>query len=207
MHIYRPVHFAVGLSIVAAVLCVPPLAAADNAGETGAGASSAMSAAPPDPRPADKMPSEGAWPFAPWSYAKAYTFNFFHVIDAPRGTPLTVVGRKGEFSRYVHSEQLIPDGAAMTAAKLVDETRGSFVTAKCNFPRHAIVLFDKNDKPVASANICFECDGTIIWPDYQEDKKKDFEEDDREVQLRHYEAVISKWKRLFGDKIGVPLDY
>jgi hypothetical protein len=69
------------------------------------------------------------------------------------------------------------------------------------------VLFDKNDKPVASANVCFECDGTIMWPDYNEDAKKALEAKDWDVQMTHYEAALSKWKILFGDKIGVPLDY
>ncbi len=209
MPAYRPMNCPLRISILAIVLCVQPIVAlaVDNSRERLGRPSGHFSVAPPEPRPADKVPQKGTWPFAPWSYAKAYTFNFFHMRDAPRPIRMTVVGGNGEFSPHIRSEHLISVDDALSAANLVAETNGSFVTAKCNFPRHAVVLFDKNDKPVASANVCFECDGAIMWPDYKKDDDEELSEDEWEARMNQYEAAIAKWKTLFGAKLGLPIDY
>ncbi len=158
-------------------------------------------AAPPSPRPALKKPEKGTWPFKRWSYAKAYTYNFF--MDRP--VPLQVVARNGSWSEHIRSGQLVTEAQALNAARLVHRSRGTFETSSCTFPRHAIVYFDRSDKPVAAASICFECEGVLVWPDYEHD-------DDPTPQTflareKKFMRALAGWKKLFGGELGLPLAY
>ncbi len=156
--------------------------------------------APPTPRPAPITPENGAWPFAAWSYAKAYTFNFF----ADSNTQLQVVTADKVWSPYIRSEQLVSEAQARSAAKLVQSINGTFENSKCIFPRHAIVYFDARDEPIASVDVCFECDGILVWPDY---KTKDENAYADPAFMTAYEGALTQFKTLFGQELVLPLSY
>ncbi|MGQ0672898.1 MAG: hypothetical protein ACT4N2_08490 [Hyphomicrobium sp.] len=151
-----------------------------------------------DTRSVRKVPAAKTFPFHPWSYAKAYTFNFFE--DRP--APLRVVDSAGKWSPHIRSEQMISDEQAKQAANLVAATRGSVEMTKCTFPRHAVVYFDSADRPVAAADICFSCEAVLAWPDYPKSADEDWEE--AAVRL---EKALPRWKKLFAVDLGLPIDY
>lgn len=154
--------------------------------------------APPSPRPAPKTPQKGTFPFVQWSYAKAYTFNFFQTQQAP----LRVVESDGRWSPHINSEMLANDEIALRAAELVSATRGSVELTKCTFPRHAIVYFGTDDKPVASANVCFDCEAVLAWPDYP--KPDDF---NQARMAGKFEKALPLWRRLFERDLALPIDW
>ncbi len=157
-------------------------------------------AAPPTPRPAPITPEKGAWPFSPWSYAKAYTFNFFEDSN----TQLQVVTQDKIWSPYIRSEQLVSEAQALSAAKLVQSINGTFENSKCIFPRHAIVFFDARDEPIASVDVCFECDGILVWPDYE---TKDAEAYADPAFMKAYKNALAQFETLFGHELALPLSY
>ena len=89
---------------------------------------------PPDPRPDLVLPKSGEWPFVKWSYAKAYTYNFF---GARRGVQHRVF-KDGKWNKHIRSVQLISREQVKTVMELVNATKGSYETSKCPFPRHAV---------------------------------------------------------------------
>lgn len=154
--------------------------------------------APPSPRPALKRPEKGVFPFAAWSYAQAYTFNFFEI----RPAPLRIVESDGSWSPHIHSQALINDEGALKAAQLVAATRGTVELTKCTFPRHAIVYFDTEDKPVASLNVCFDCEAVLANPDYP--KPANFNH--ARVSAK-FEKTLPLWRRLFERDLALPIDW
>lgn len=198
-----------GLAVATASLLAGPIALAADAGASAgitaatliAPAAAAGTAEPPSPRPSVKKPAKGKWPFRRWSYAKAYTYNFFQ--DRP--VPLELVARDGRRSPHIRSEQLLTETQASKATVLVHRSRGTFETSSCTFPRHAVVFFDRADTPVAAASICFECEGVLVWPDYRRD-------DDATPQAylkreKKFSVALDGWKALFGGELGLPLSY
>lgn len=152
----------------------------------------------PTPRPALKPAPRGEFPFRGWSYAKAYTFNFF--AEGP--VPLRVVSDAGQWSPHIRSEQLITDDHARQAAKLVAATRGSIELTKCTFPRHAVVYFDADDRPVASTDVCFSCEAVLVWPDYEHPDGYDYEK-----AAATLEKTLPLWRELFERELKLPIDY
>jgi hypothetical protein len=146
-----------------------------------------------------KTPKRGAFPFAPWSYAKAYTYNFF----PDRPSQRVVVTKDGTWSPHIRSEQRIDDRIAQNAAQLTASTQGSIELTKCTFPRHAIVFFDASDKPVAAANVCFDCEGLLVWPDYPHPETFDHERAARTFEKK----ALPDWRQLFATGLGLPIDY
>ena len=103
------------------------------------------------------------WPFTEWETAKAFTFNV-----NPSGS---------ETDRYVWSDQGWTDSIhqsielssedAQSALRLIHQTGGGLVLSKCPIvPRHAVVFFDAEGRPVGSMNICFSCEDTLSFPRY-----------------------------------------
>ncbi|KAB2941743.1 MAG: hypothetical protein K8F92_10275 [Hyphomicrobium sp.] len=154
---------------------------------------------PPIPRPDLIKPRPSEWPFVPWSYAKAYTFNFFPQYAQPE-----VVTKNGIWSKYIRSEQLVMRAQAIAAGELVAAIQGSFEDSKCMLPRHALVYFDRDDRPIASVNVCFECEGVLAWPDYEaknEDRYLD------ETFRKTFEEAIAGFRVLFKQEFGQPTNY
>lgn len=178
-----------------------PYAGERSDGGTTETAAAFVDPAPPEPRPELKSQTKGTWPFHSWSYAKAYTYNFFD--DSP--VQSMVLTDDGTWSSHIRSAQLIEETDAATAAKLVTAMHGTFETSKCTFPRHAIVYFDKADKPVAALNVCFECEGLLVWPGYEQPET--YEDGDYERLEKQFMTSLTDWKDLFGRKLGLPVGY
>lgn len=158
-----------------------------------------QTAAPaPSPRPKLKAVKATSFPFRPWSYAKAYTYNFF----AMQPVPTRVYSNEHGWSPHIRSEQVISDAHAKRAAELAAVTRGSIELTKCTFPRHAIIYFDNEDKPVASLDVCFDCEAVLAWPDY--DKPESF---NYERMGQKFEKTLPLWRRLFEHDLKLPIDY
>lgn len=148
-----------------------------------------------------------SWPFKSWHHAKAYSFNMFHA----RGDVPATILKDGKWSPYIVSEKALSGDVALDVAKTISYTKGSVGDSKCFFPRHAIVYFDKNDDPVASVDICFECSGVVVSPDFSisnEERYGYFEEKTERFvpgTTALLEKVIPKYQEIF-EKIGFETD-
>ena len=157
----------------------------------------------------------GQWPYAEWSSAKAYTFNFF-----PRrsGVPYRIYSREQGWSTHIRSAHPLQREQAERALKWTIKLRGDFFASKCPFPRHAVVFFNRSGKPVGSVNVCFECGDVLVWPKLRRSKreiaieKKQYDRYNDKgkpepERLQTYDRLFSKWKTFFGQQLGLPLDY
>lgn len=148
------------------------------------------------------------WPYASWSTAKAYTFNQFRMRP---NTSLLVYGDKG-WSKHITSQQPILTEQADEAVQLARQSKGSMYVSKCPFPRHAVVLFNTENKPVASINICFECGDILIWPEVNKTKSEHadlYQKVDPKTGepafLKIYDQVYPKWERFFSEKLKMKI--
>lgn len=163
---------------------------------------------PPDPRPDLVSPKSGEWPFVKWSYAKAYTFNFF----GARHEVLHRVFRDGKWNKHIRSVQVISREHVKTVVELVNATRGSYETSKCPFPRHAVLFFNREDKPVAGVDVCFECENLFAWPDFNISREKKYgtfnEKTGEDIPGLNvnFELILDGYKSLFRS-LGQPIDY
>jgi hypothetical protein len=140
----------------------------------------------------------GQFPFRSWAYAKAYTYNFFEV----RPVQMRVISRDGKWSGHIRSEQRISSEQAQHAADLVARTTGSVELTRCTFPRHAIVYFDDNDRPVASVDVCFSCEAVLAWPDYER-----ADEFDHDAAAGALVKALPAWRQLFEATLKLPIDH
>ena len=147
-----------------------------------------------------------AWPPTKWTHGRAYTYNFTRTGP---GHQLRIFDEKGWSDGIVQTLELSHEQAA-AALELTHRTQGDVRASKCAFPRHAVVLFDQEDQPVASMNICFECTDILVWPPYFEDKTLGDSryalhttmvegEDAIEMPLllAVHEGVLTSWERFF----------
>jgi hypothetical protein len=201
------------LSLALATLMLPLGALAQTASDRLP--SSALWVEPPSPRPAPITPAPSEWPFAQWSYAKAYAFNLF---PATNDVQLRII-EDGVWSKHVRAETLVDRDRALRVVRLVNSTKGSFENSKCPFPRHAFVFFDGNDKPVGSVDVCFECDDLFAWPDFQisHDAKYGVYEDIDLEQTgeplgpkgglwAEFRSALTEYRVLFTE-LGLPFDW
>jgi hypothetical protein len=102
-----------------------------------------------------------------------------------------------------------------TAVDLVKDTKGGVEVSKCAFPRHSIVLFDAENIPVASINVCFQCGDILLWPDWTNpppdwEKMSDKQHKEMmmkaEAQMPLYKVAFPKWKKLFKDDLAFGAD-
>lgn len=152
-----------------------------------------------------------SWPFQPWSSAKAYTFNNFNM--AP-GIPLYIYTNKDGWSPHIKSEMEISKALGIRAISLVNRTKGTIEISQCPFPRHAIVFFDTNGKPIASVNVCFECGDILVWPPYFKSKKQEAEkysllnpQTEEPLILKAYDDVYPLWMDLFGNDLNMQINF
>lgn len=182
-------------------------AGAPQASEDAAPNPSGM-AKPATPRPTLVKPKRGLWPFVGWSYAKAYTYNFFSsdVASDPEwrdGHQIELLTETGAWNRSIRSEQVMAQAQALKIAHLVTSTKGSYMSSECAFfPRHAVVYFDRKDQPVARLEVCFQCDDLKAWPDFEASPGK---YSNKRLQ-RAFDAALSRYKALFKE-LGEPLDW
>ena len=83
--------------------------------------------------------------------------------------------------------------------------------SKCAFPRHGVVFFNGDNEPVASANICFQCEDILVWPPYFDSPKKDEGKysiqgagaDSKPVFIGVHQETLPLWGTFFFDWANV----
>ena len=147
------------------------------------------------------------WPFKPYAYAKAYTFNFF---PARHGVQLRII-ENGRWSSHIRSQLRIDQNVAAKVAGIVASTKGTYEVSKCPFPRHAFVYFSDKDQPIASVDICFECGDLFAWPDFKvPDEDKYGAWDDKKDTMvggikDKYDDAMKEYRKVIAD-LGLPID-
>jgi hypothetical protein len=152
-----------------------------------------------------------SWPPANWTHARAYTYNF---VRYGPGHQLRVFDDSG-WSDDITDTFALNSKQAELAVELIHRSQGDVRASKCAFPRHAVVLFNSEDQPVASMNICFECSDILVWPPYFEDqtlqdsryvltevKGEDGDLVEMPLIFAVHAQVLSSWERFF-DQAGI----
>lgn len=163
----------------------------------------------PEPLPPPVKRTGKVWPFHAWDRAEAVTFNQFRIRP---GAPLYAYDEKG-WSPHLVDRKPITVAQAKSAVDLVTQTQGDVAVSKCPFPRHAVVLYE-GEVPIASINVCFSCGDILLWPrwspapDWGTMTTKQLAEYElfQKKQLVMYEKAFPRWKGLFRDGIGFPID-
>src|SRR5690606_36497846 len=108
------------------------------------------------------------WPPGEVASAKAYTFNF----DTNLGPGLDLyVYRNDSWHKTIRSTHELSEDATKQALDLVHVLGGTTIVPKCPLPRHGVGFCDKDDKPLGSVNMCFECGDIMVWPPYYDDSE------------------------------------
>lgn len=148
------------------------------------------------------------WPFHEYASAEAVVFNQYGMRP---GVPLVAYNDKIGWHPQITKRQKITAAQMKVAVDLVKDTKGGVEVSKCPFPRHAIVLFDADNTPVASINVCFQCGDILVWPDWtgvEPNWEKMTEKQQKEMmmkaeaQMALYKVAFPKWKKLFRDDLG-----
>jgi hypothetical protein len=187
-----------------------PEPTAGSAAPIDAGANEGPTATPDASAPPAPVKRTGkTWPFHAWDRAEAVTFNQFPMR---RGARLYAYNEHG-FSSHIVDRRPLDDARAKKAVDLVTQTNGDVNVSKCPFPRHAVVLYER-EVPVASINVCFECGDILLWPRWAQepgwsnltDKEVKALELRTAKQMKLYEKVFPKWEVFFRDEVGFPID-
>lgn len=130
------------------------------------------------------------------------------------GIPLYIYTNKSGWSPHIHSEMEISKALAVRAISLINRTKGTIEISQCPFPRHAIVFFDTNGKPIASVNVCFECGDILVWPPYFKFKQQEKEkysllnpQTEEPLILKAYDEVYPLWMDLFGNDLNMQINF
>ena len=146
------------------------------------------------------------WPFSEWKTAKAYAYN---MKDFGPGASLFVY-REGQWNSSIVKETVLTDSQAQAAAELNHRLGGDVRVSKCAFPRHSVVFFDKDNQPVGSVNVCFECGDILVWPPYY-DENEDLsfrytqaENAEMPKFMDFHEKTLPVWEDLLMTNVGLP---
>lgn len=186
--------------------------AAAAPGRAAASADITPSALPGDAPAAPPQPvarAGKAWPFHAWDRAEAVTFN--HLSYRPR-VSLYAYDEQG-WSPHLVDRKPLALADAKRAVELVVATEGDVEVSKCPFPRHAVVLYER-ETPVASINVCFECGDILLWPRWESastapsmnaQQMAAFERRAAK-QMKLYDKTFPRWQAFFRDQVGFPID-
>lgn len=181
----------------------PPAPLVADASVKARDASNAEAAAVDAGPPAPVTRTGKVWPFHAWTRAEAIAFNEFPIRP---GVQTVAYGPLG-WARDLGARKALTPPQAKTAVDLVVATEGSVDVSKCPFPRHAVVLFDR-ELPVASINVCFECGDIRVWPSFAPEpdwdklsaKERAALEKRYARQQKFYESAFPKWQAFFRDE-------
>jgi hypothetical protein len=103
------------------------------------------------------------FPDVTYTYAKIYYFNLGEIKSRPDDY---IYSKEDGFAKSIEGEGKV-SSKALTAniEKLFLYHKNGLLNglSGCYIPRHGIIYFDKNDQPVASLSICFECEAIRMW--------------------------------------------
>ncbi len=136
------------------------------------------------------------WPYLNYAYAKVYMYNFNSDLNAKY--QIIKNGKLDETalpSNKMLSKKQIDKLIDLTNKKVDGLISG---LSKCFNPHHAIVFFDKSDKPLASIMFSFDCEAIRLQPE-KKTKKRKKELSEKEINklmniLSDYRSVIDELK-------------
>ena len=138
------------------------------------------------------------FPGVEYTYVKAYMLNLGkhtmegHIFDGRAwarskiGDGVTVDPKLVESFNQVVSRDMKPLLAGLS---------------KCFIPRHGLVYYDSEHKPVASITICFECEGLRLYPKTQ---KPSWDPPPSERDVKRAFKYLARLKYLMG-QVGFPV--
>ena len=103
------------------------------------------------------------FPGVPYRYAKMYVFNLLE----SKGRPDSKIWDGNSYAQTKSGQGKTLDEKSekiLTGITVQDMSSLYLGLSKCFTPRHGIVYFDKDDEPVASISICFECEKISLFP-------------------------------------------
>ncbi len=103
------------------------------------------------------------FPDVEYEYAKIYYFNLGEITTRPDDYIYT---KENGFAKSIEGEGILSSNALpANIEKLFLYKKDGLLNglSGCYIPRHGVVYFDKNDNPVASLSICFECEAIRMW--------------------------------------------
>lgn len=103
------------------------------------------------------------FPNETFEYAKIFYFNLGEIKTKP---DYYIYSEEDGFAKSIMgSGKLSSQELTVSIQKLFSKTHEGLINglSGCFIPRHGIVYFDKNDQPVASLSICFECEAIRMW--------------------------------------------
>ena len=134
------------------------------------------------------------WPYINYAYAKAYMYNLASGLHSKYQ-----IVKDGKIDQTATSQvvRLTPKQVQKIIEITDKDTRGLLVGLnKCFDPHHAIVFYDKENKPVASLMLCFNCEAIRLNPKKKEPELKQ-EVTDAEIEkwlatLKEYELIVKE---------------
>jgi hypothetical protein len=107
------------------------------------------------------------FPDESYAYAKLYYFNIQEIRTRPDDY---IYSEESGFANSIVFEvemrnSEIPNHISRMLANDKDGMLNGL--SGCFIPRHGIVYFDKENKPIASISICFECEAIRLWTNKQ----------------------------------------
>lgn len=136
------------------------------------------------------------WPYFNYAYAKAYMYNFNSNLKGKY--QIVKNGKLDETA--LPSDKLLSKKQTEKIIDLTNKQIDGLISglSKCFNPHHAIVFFDKSDKPVASIMFSFDCEAIRLQPQ-KKTKKRKKELSEKEINklmntLSEYRAVIDELK-------------
>jgi hypothetical protein len=146
------------------------------------------------------------WPFFEIAYAKAYMYN----IDGSARGNFSIV-QDGKINHTANpGAKLLTNEQADRVIRLLNGNINGLLDglSKTFIPRHAIVFFDKNDKPIASAMFSFEGEGIRLQP---QKKNTTLKKELSEIEIKDQLSKLAEFGQIFNilgyPVYGSPLEY
>jgi hypothetical protein len=146
------------------------------------------------------------WPYCEFEYAKAYLYN----LETQENGNYQIV-REGKISVTATSDGvLLSKEQSKEVLSLINSDVNGLISglSKTIIPHHAIVLFSKRDKPLASLMICFDGEGIILNPE-KKAKQSTAELSVEEVKIQGDKLLTLKsmFQNLGFPVLNSPLEY
>ena len=139
------------------------------------------------------------WPYVDFAYAKIYMYNFnsdlkshYQIIKNDEIDDTALPSNKKLAVKQ--TDKLI----SLTKKKIQGLTTG---LNKCFNPHHAVVFFDKNDKPVASVMFDFDCEAIRLQP---EKKSKPLKKQLSEKAINKQLQILKEYRKIV-DELACPV--
>lgn len=159
------------------------------------------------------------FPGVTYSYAKIYYFNLDELKTPPESYIYT---EEDGYAKSITGEGKVSSKALTSnIEKLFLYHKNGLLNglSKCFTPRHGIIYFDKEDIPVASLSVCFECQGIKMWTKekgkIKSSNPKDVKGENQLITLQNFllneDIIVSDnpydYNRLKMDKPNITITY